>query len=171
MDRMVHSRLHLAATTVFVLSVATIVAAWAFEVIGGYLPCPLCLRQRVPYYLAVPLSGLALLLLMWRPAMIALAQTGLATVGVIMLVSFGLGAHHAGIEWQWWEGPAVCAIAEGRGGSSLLPDLDNLQLVRCDEVQWRLFGLSFAGYNALISLVISATAFWGAAQGSSSVSQ
>jgi disulfide bond formation protein DsbB len=48
--------------------------------------------------------------------------------------------------------------------------------VRCDEAAWRLFGLSLAGYNVLVSLSLAAIAIWGAFsvkpdQGSSSVSQ
>jgi disulfide bond formation protein DsbB len=30
--------------------------------------------------------------------------------------------------------------------------------VRCDEAAWRLFGISLAGYNVLISLVLAAIA-------------
>ncbi len=32
----------------------------------------------------------------------------------------------------------------------------------CDEVEWRLFGVSLAGYNALFSLVLGAIAIVGA---------
>jgi disulfide bond formation protein DsbB len=31
-------------------------------------------------------------------------------------------------------------------------DFKPLQIVRCDEAQWRLFGISLAGYNAIFSL-------------------
>ena len=35
-------------------SLAALLAAYAFEYIGGYIPCPLCLLQRYPYFFAVP---------------------------------------------------------------------------------------------------------------------
>jgi disulfide bond formation protein DsbB len=35
--------------------------------------------------------------------------------------------------------------------------------VRCDEAAWRFLGLSLAGYNVLISLLLAAIAAWGAA--------
>ena len=42
------------------LAMAAIVGtALAFEHIGGYLPCKLCLEQRTPYYLGVPVMLLA----------------------------------------------------------------------------------------------------------------
>ena len=40
---------------------ATVGIALGFEHIGGYIPCMLCLEQRTPYYIGVPLMLLALL--------------------------------------------------------------------------------------------------------------
>jgi disulfide bond formation protein DsbB len=36
-----------------------------------------------------------------------------------------------------------------------------VKVVRCDEVQFRFLGLSLAGYNVLISLLMAALAGWG----------
>jgi disulfide bond formation protein DsbB len=36
-----------------------------------------------------------------------------------------------------------------------------VKVIRCDEVQWRFLGLSLAGYNVLISLLMAAIAVWG----------
>ena len=40
---------------------ATVGTALGFEHIGGYIPCKLCLEQRTPYYVGVPLMALAAL--------------------------------------------------------------------------------------------------------------
>jgi disulfide bond formation protein DsbB len=48
-----------------------------------------------------------------------------------------------------------------KGG--LLDNLDKVKVVRCDEVQWKFLGLSLAGYNVLISLLVAAIAAWGMA--------
>ena len=45
---------------------------------------------------------------------------------------------------------------------TVLPDLNNMTVVRCDEVQWRFMGLSFAGWNFVISLIAALIAFRGA---------
>ncbi|WP_170984504.1 disulfide bond formation protein B [Rhodoligotrophos defluvii] len=157
------------------LAVLTIAAAWGFQLIGGYVPCPLCYQQRWPYYAAIPL-GLALLPMAGHPARERMLRGGLVLLGLIMLVSFGLGLHHAGVEWGWWAGPASCAGNTSFGQSgSVLPDLSRAQIASCSDAQWRFLGLSFAGYNALISLVIAGLALWGAfarkTYGSSSLSQ
>jgi len=37
----------------------------------------------------------------------------------VLLSSAGLAGYHAGVEWDWWEGPAACAA----GGAPIL-DVD-----------------------------------------------
>ncbi|MBU2532498.1 MAG: disulfide bond formation protein B, partial [Alphaproteobacteria bacterium] len=60
-------------------AIATILGAFAFEHIGGYAPCPLCLQQRYAYYVGIPLLFLALVLLSAGRRSIA--------VGLLFLVS------------------------------------------------------------------------------------
>lgn len=151
------------ALIVFVVATSTIVAAWGFELIGGYIPCPLCLQQRWPYYAVIPLS-LLILLISRAGAAAGFARIGLVLCGVIMLRSAWLGAEHAGVEWGWWPGPSECASGAGLSSDTILPDLDNPVIVRCDEVQWRLLGLSFAGWNFVVSLITAIIAFSGALQ-------
>ena len=55
---------------------------------------------------------------------------------------------HAGVEYGWWEGLTTCTAS---GGLSF-DELVNVPLVRCDEVQWSLAGISMAGFNAIFSL-------------------
>jgi len=43
----------------------------------------------------------------------------------------------------------------------ILGQLNSIHVVRCDEAAWRLFGISLAGYNVLISLVLAAIAGYG----------
>ena len=38
---------------------ATVGTALGFQYIGGYIPCKLCLEERIPYYVGVPLMALA----------------------------------------------------------------------------------------------------------------
>ena len=128
----------------------------------GIVPCPLCLEQRYAYYLAVPL-GLAVAFAAARGAPRGVVVAGLAILALAALANAGLGAYHAGVEWGFWPGPADCTgpmLDLGKGGS-LLDGLDDVKVVRCDAVQWRFLGLSLAGYNVLISLLMAAIAAWG----------
>jgi disulfide bond formation protein DsbB len=150
------------ALAMAVVAAATLGGAWFFELVLGIRPCPLCLEQRYAYYLAVPLA--IMLALMPMPHLARLA--GFAVLALAMLGNAGLGAYHAGVEWQFWQGPTTCsgsAVDLGSAGS-LLQRLDSVKVIRCDEVQWRFLGLSLAGYNALISLALAAMAVLGARQ-------
>jgi len=146
-----------AAFGVLALAGATILAALAYEHIGGYVPCELCYRQRWAYYLAIPAALLAAFLARGRPA---LAAGALAVAGVAFLLNTGLGVHHAGVEWGWWPGPAGCSggVQVSTDANALIDSLRNGETVRCDEPAFRFLGLSFAGWNAVISLVLAGVA-------------
>jgi disulfide bond formation protein DsbB len=62
-----------------------------------------------------------------------------------------------------WEGPRECTgTPEFGGAGGLLNRLQTINITRCDEAAWRFLGISFAGYNAMISLALAAIALLGA---------
>ena len=151
-----------AALTIAAIAAATLAGAWFFQLVLDIRPCPLCLEQRYAYYLAVPL-GLVVALVAARQAPRPVLLVGLVLLGVAALANAWLGAYHAGVEWKFWQGPTDCTgpiVDFGKAGS-LLDRLDSVKVIRCDEVQWRFLGLSLAGYNMLISLLMAAIAAWG----------
>ena len=148
---------------VFIITLATILGAWVFE-FAGFAPCELCLMQRFAYYAAVPLSLLFLIIGQNNPRLL---RGGLVLLGLIMLASCIFGIYHAGVEWKFWQGPTTCTGGgDFKGG---LPDLTK-KAVMCDQPALRILGLSLAGWNAVVSAVVSAIAL-GKAYGSSSASQ
>lgn len=143
---------------------ATVGGALAFEHIGGYIPCALCLIQRDPYYYGIPLGILAVLSVMlklprWTTRLLLVA------IAVLMLAGAGLGVYHAGVEWSFWEGPATCATTASGVSSDvgdLLGDLNAKHGPSCTDAALRVLGLSFAGWNVIASLVLAALAGWAA---------
>jgi disulfide bond formation protein DsbB len=149
---------------VLAVGLATILAAWGFELIGGFVPCALCLQERMPYYLGLPVA-LAALLAAMAGAPPTVSRTLLIVAGLIFAFNVYLGGYHAGAEWDWWPGPADC----GSGGAAttsttgdLLSQLENIRIVSCTEATWRFLFLSFAGWNLVVSLFLVAAATWGA---------
>jgi len=143
-----------AGALALVVALATILAALGFEYIGGLLPCPLCLEQRYAYYAGVPLLFLALVLVsagQRRPAAALFLLVALA-----FLANAGLSAFHAGVEWHFWPGPASCTGAQELSTSAggLLKALETTNVVRCDEAAWRFAGISLAGWNVIVSLIV-----------------
>ncbi|WP_420393648.1 disulfide bond formation protein B [Acuticoccus sp.] len=137
------------AALALVIMTAAIGAAWAFEVVGGFAPCPLCLEQRLGYYGAIPLTFLALGL---APHAAVLARLALLAAAGLIAWSAWLGVTHAGAEWGYWPGPDTCAAAAQttvRDASTLLAAIGEASVESCTEVQGRVLGLSFAGWNVL----------------------
>jgi disulfide bond formation protein DsbB len=151
-----------AAIAIAAIAAATLAGAWFFQLVLDIRPCPLCLEQRYAYYLAVPL-GLLVAFAASRDAPRPVLLAGLALLVLAALANTWLGAYHAGVEWKFWQGPTDCSgpvVDFGKAGS-LLDRLDTVKVIRCDEVQWRFLGLSLAGYNVLISLLMAVIAAWG----------
>jgi disulfide bond formation protein DsbB len=150
------------ALVVFVISFATLLGAWYFQFILKFAPCELCLQQRIPYYIVIPLSLLLAISAMLR-APRAVLVGGFAAILVVVACGAALGAYHAGVEWHFWPGPTDCSGPLGAlsGGGSLLEQLNSVHVVRCDQAAWRFLGISLAGYNVLISLAMAVIAGYG----------
>ena len=151
-----------AALAITAIAAATLAGAWFFQLVLGIVPCPLCLEQRYAYYLAIPLGALVAIAAA-RDAPRGIVLAGLAILVLAVLGNAVLGTYHAGVEWKLWQGPTDCTGPIGNLGSAgnLLERLDTVKVIRCDEVQWTFLGLSLAGYNVLISLLIAAIGAWG----------
>lgn len=150
------------AAAIALIAALTLAGAWFFQLVLGLQPCPLCLEQRYAYYLAVPLA-IVVAVAAVRDAPRSLIYAALFALLLAALTNAVLGGYHAGVEWKWWPGPTDCSGPVGNLGSAgdLLSRLDTVKVVRCDEVQWRFLGLSMAGYNVLISLLMAALALLG----------
>ena len=139
-------------------------SALLFEHVGGYIPCKLCLEQRLPYYIGAPLM------------LVALAASAMRMPGIVvrllilagaLLMTWGLylGVYHSGVEWAWWAGPTDCGAVSGgsdTGVKGVLDALNNVIPPSCDKAALRILGLSLAGWNAIASLVLGAVAYRGA---------
>lgn len=157
------SRPGIAAAVVLVVALATIATALAFEHLGGYAPCPLCLQQRYAYYAGIPLAAVALAAARGQGAAL-LPRILLGLIALGFLVNAGLGVYHSGVEWHWWPGPAACGTVQEITGDagSLVQSLNKTRVIACDEAPWRLLGLSFAGWNVVISAGLALVALAGA---------
>ena len=154
--------LALGAALIAALMAATVGGALLFEHVGGYIPCALCLEQRTPYYLGVPIMLLAVALALFGRRGLALMLV--VAGGGLMVYAAYLGVFHAGVEWDWWPGPADCGLtaqgAQSLGGGDLLGSLDAVRPPSCDEAALRVLGLSFAGWQAVAATILAAASFW-----------
>jgi disulfide bond formation protein DsbB len=133
-------------------------SALAFQYVGGYIPCKLCLEQRWPYYIGAPLMALAALSAAngW-PLTRILLVIGAALMGY----GFYIAVFHAGVEWAFWPGPTDCAAVASNietDAGKLLNSLNDTRPPSCDKAALRILGLSMAGWNAIASVVLMSLA-------------
>ena len=127
-----------------VIPSALMLGALGSQYIGGLYPCEMCYWQRWPHDVAIVLALFAFGTRLDRAAHILVALAALA-----IMTSGAIGVYHAGVEYGWWQGITTCATTAA--GVSL-EDIMRAPVVRCDVPQWTLFGVSLAGFNAVISL-------------------
>lgn len=140
------------------LPLALLAGAWGSQLIGGLAPCEMCHWQRWPHYAALPVALLAFVL-PGRAARLA----AIALAAALIALSGAIGAFHAGVEYHWWQGVTACSSSVTGPGIStdeMLRRILAAPVVRCDAAQWTLFGVSLAGYNAILSIGGAALIAW-----------
>jgi disulfide bond formation protein DsbB len=148
------------ALVILAIAVSAIAGAFVFEALG-YAPCELCLKERIPYYAAIPFAGLAVFFAARGPR--SLLHVAFVALALIFAASAIFGAYHAGVEWGFWPGPLECSGPLDRAASvsDFLKQLQSVKVARCDAPALRILGLSLAGWNALISAGLAALAVVG----------
>ena len=119
------------------------------QYLGGLNPCDMCYWQRWPHGVAIILAALAFT----GPAEAPRARLLTLLAAAAIAVSGAIGVYHAGVEAGIFEGITTCSItASGASNADLLKQITQAPIVRCDQVQWALLGISMAGWNAILSL-------------------
>jgi disulfide bond formation protein DsbB len=139
-------------------------SALAFEHIGGYAPCALCLEQRGPYYWAMPIMvvGLVSAFMSWHPM---ITRVLFLIVLALLLHTGVLGIYHSGVEWGYFEAPQSCGAGTSAGSSDagdLLTSLASAKPPSCAAAAGRFLGLSFAGWNVVAAGLLFIVALRGA---------
>ena len=114
----------------------------------NYKPCQLCLYQRIPYLLILIFSFVGFFFpknLYW-----------LYTIMIFFISSTIISGYHSGIEFGLLNESSSCASnsIESLDKTKLLESLSN-SMPNCKDIEFKLFGLSLATINFLISFVLS----------------
>ncbi len=151
-----------AASLILAGAAVTLAGAWSFQALG-FEPCELCLKQRYPYYAALPLAAAAIFLA--RNAQTTAARVLLGLLAAIFFGSALFGGYHAGVEWKFWPGPTDCTgdFIKPASMEEFRRRLQTTRIVRCDEAALRIFGLSLADWNVVVSAGLALLGGLGAA--------
>lgn len=136
-----------------------------FQGVMGLQPCALCLQQRYWHWAIIGVSALAFIVTRVQPKW---TNWAIVIIGLVLLGSAAMGAYHVAVEQKW-----VVAQCDAGGGGALdasqlilgnLPEGD-LRPPRCDEIAWSWAGISMAGWNAIVSLLLALSSFYVALTG------
>ena len=131
------------------LPLALLGGALGSQYLGGLHPCEMCYWQRWPHAAAIVLAGAAFT----APAASQRSRMLTLLAAAAIAVSGAIGVYHAGVEAKIFEGLTTCtSLPRGASTADLLKQITQAPLVRCDQVQFRFFGISMAGWNAILSL-------------------
>jgi len=128
-------------------SLLAIFFALYVEHVLEYKPCKLCLYQRVPYIIAIFISFVGYNYFKNDKILILIV--------VIFSISVLISGYHYGIENNIFEEFSGCTAStlEIIDKSELLKSLND-NVPSCKDVNFKLFGISLAGINFLLSLLI-----------------
>ena len=139
-------RIRMAQALALLVPLALIGGAWGSQLFGGLYPCEMCHWQRWPHYAAIVVAALSFVTRGNRSA----TRSLVTFAALLIALSGAIGVFHAGVEYGWWQGHTACTATFAAGTDFLR--VIHAPVVRCDTPQWTLFGISLAGFNALISL-------------------
>ncbi len=130
-----------------IVPAALMAGALASQYVGGLAPCEMCYWQRWPHDAAIVIALFAFAVKAEK------AQRALVLLAALAILASGIiGGFHAGVEYGWWQGLTQCSQPPGLGGGNFMDEIMKAPLIRCDQAQWTLFGISLAGYNMIISV-------------------
>mgnify|MGYP001476440853 FL=1 len=137
---------------IFLISIIALSSAFFIEYVLGHQPCNLCLLERIPYLLAI-------IIILLNYKFIHFEKNFILVLTLIFLVATGLSLYHLGIEQGFIKESLVCDL---NNGSNLLSKDDILKQlqqknVSCQDVTFKIFGLSLTSYNIILSLLMCIT--------------
>ncbi len=134
----------------FLVSSIMLISAFYLEYFHGALPCDLCITQRW-FHGAIIAYSLVIIFILNKTS---ISKKLLLLGGTILWLSSSIaGLYHFGIEMNFWTGPDGCS-SNIDFSKDTLTYLLSKSPIKCDEVMFKIFGLSLAGWNALVSFFV-----------------
>tara|TARA_Y100001970_G_C14117267_1_gene794310 strand:- start:165 stop:650 length:486 start_codon:yes stop_codon:yes gene_type:complete len=132
------------------ISLFILISAFYIQYVLGHDACNLCIFQRVPYVLAI-------LFILFNMLSKKLGKYIFLILTFVFFSASVLSFYHFGIEQGFFNESLVCDLNNENNNISkeeLLKSL-NTEKISCKNVTFRIFGLSLATINTVISLVLS----------------
>ena len=139
---------------ILIFSIFALITAYFIQYILGHKPCNLCLIERLPYISSIILALLCLILKKFEKIIFIL-------LALIFISATIISFYHFGIEQGFFQESLVCNSnneINNLNKEDLLKELQK-RTISCKDVDFRLFGLSLATINTIISFILSVITF------------
>ena len=138
-------------TGIIIFCITVLIFAFFIEYVLKHVPCNLCLFERIPYIGAIVLSFVVLFADKYEKIV-------LITIGLLFVFGTFISFYHFGIEQGFFNESLVCDLDNASRAVSTEDLLKELKAenISCKDVTFRIFGLSLATFNTIISFLISA---------------
>ena len=135
---------------IMLFSFFALISAYFIQYILNHEPCNLCLIERIPYLLAIFLIILTMVSKRFEKIVLFL-------LSLVFIFGAIVSFYHFGIEQGFFSESLVCSLEKNNSNLSRIEILEQLKqtTVSCKNVTFRIFGLSLATINTIISLTLS----------------
>tara|TARA_Y100000996_G_C22454119_1_gene615120 strand:+ start:56 stop:538 length:483 start_codon:yes stop_codon:yes gene_type:complete len=135
---------------IMLFSIFALISAYFIQYILNHEPCNLCLIERIPYFLAIFLIILTMVSKRFEKIVLCL-------LSLVFIFGAMVSFYHFGIEQGFFSESLVCSLEKNNSNLSKIEILEQLKqtTVSCKNVTFRIFGLSLATINTIISLILS----------------
>ena len=135
---------------ILLFSISALLTAYFIQYVLDHQPCNLCLIERVPYILTIIIITLTLIFKKFE-------KICLIILALVFVSAMFISIYHVGIEQGFINESLVCDLKNKSGSlttEDLLKELKE-KTISCKDVTFKIFGLSLATINIIISLILS----------------
>jgi len=135
---------------ILLFSIFALLTAYFIQYVLGHQPCNLCLIERIPYILTIIIITLTLIFKKFE-------KICLIILALVFVSAMFISIYHFGIEQGFINESLVCDLKNKSGSlttEDLLKELKE-KTISCKDVTFKIFGLSLATINIIISLILS----------------
>ena len=135
---------------ILLFSIFALLTAYFIQYVLGHQPCNLCLIERIPYILTIIIITLTLIFKKFE-------KICLIILALVFVSAMFISIYHFGIEQGFIKESLVCDLRNKSGSlttEDLLKELKE-KTISCKDVTFKIFGLSLATINSIISLILS----------------
>ncbi len=135
---------------ILIFCISILLFAYFVEYVLKHPPCNLCLIARIPYLVTIILVIIFLFLRQYEKMI-------LISIGLFFVFGTIISFYHLGIEQGFINESLMCNLGSGGETTSAQDLLKQLETksVSCKDVTFKIFGLSLASFNTIVSFVIS----------------